>query len=235
MRILILIICVFAGSLSAQNSFRIFDAQMNDVTNGVLFLADTNSAMIQVNLSVENIDSVAHVVTAGRLVISQPAGAENAFSWNLINYLPTIDSSMVPASMPPSASEPFEAYYFPNSSPGLATINYCFWETTYQSNYSCVTVTYENQTPAGMQYPAPSHISFGPNPASNMIGFGWSHSDVAEIRIYSAQGVLVHTIQTETNTAEIDLTLWQEGLYFYQFTNDNEVLFNGTFLHVQSE
>jgi len=223
-----------ASFCMAQNSFRIFDAQLNNVTNGILIVTDTNSSMMQVNLTVENIDSVSHSVTAGRLVLTQPATASNAFTWGLINYPPSADSSMNPVAMQIGNVQSFEGYYFPNGNTGTATINYCFWETTDQNNYSCVTVTYNNLISVGIPHSDVGTLSAAPNPASEGIGFGWSHINVTTINVYSAQGILLHTISPNTEEATIDLTLWPEGLYFYQMISDSGFIENGSFLHVGS-
>lgn len=222
-------------TVSAQNSFRIFDPQMVDVTNGILIISDTNATMMQLDVTVENVDSVVHNVIAGRLVIIQPATASNAFTWGLINYPPSADSSAIAVNMPSTNIQPFQGYYFPNGNNGTATINYCFWETTDQNNYSCVTVTYNNFISVGISPETKAPISIGPNPAGYTISFGWSHITVSAINIYSSQGVLVHVIHPEMEKAEVDLTNWPEGLFFFQMVEDSGAISNGSFLHLQSK
>lgn len=231
----VVILLAFNLAISAQGSFRIYDAQMNDITNGILIVSDTNSSMMQVNLTVENVDSLSHVVTAGRLVLTQPATASNAFTWGLINYPPSADSSVNPVAMPIGNMQSFEGYYFPNGNNGSATINYCFWETTDQSNYSCVTVTFNNVISTGIPETEEGEISIFPNPASEGIGFGWSHITVTAINVYSAQGVLVCTLDPAVNGTEIDLTNWPEGLYFYQLVSDSDYVSGGSFLHMNQK
>ncbi len=225
------------GALSAQGTFRIFDAQMNDVTSGVIYLVDTNSAQMQVSLTVENTDSVPHNVTAGRLVISQPSGASNAFIWGMTQYPPSVDSSGIAEYMNPTATAAFEGYYFPNNNGGIATINYCFWETTDMNNNSCVTVTYDNYFPAGVGAPLESGapiVTYGPNPASTFLGIGWSHGTFDRIELYGCDGSLVSVAKSETGfySYEFDLTEIATGIYFIRCSNSTDPFsINFTFVH----
>ena len=233
MKTLAFFLGIISVTVSAQNSFRIFDPQMVDVTNGMMIISDTNATMMQLDVTVENVDTVAYNVIAGRLVIIQPATASNAFTWGLINYPPSADSSAIAVNMPVGNVQPFEGYYFPNGNNSTATINYCFWETTDQNNNSCVTVTYNNFLSVGISPETKAPVSIGPNPAGYTIGFGWSNITVSVINIYSSQGVLVHVIHPEMEAAEVDLTNWPEGLFFYQMVEDSGATSNGSFLHLQ--
>src|SRR5688572_6149910 len=108
---LLLLISCFA---KAQGTFRIYDAAMNDVTGTNVFVWDTSSSQLDVLFYVQNTDSVAHNVRAGRNVIVQPVGAANAFIWNQLQYAPPADSSL-PEPMSSSGLLPFEALFFPNN------------------------------------------------------------------------------------------------------------------------
>jgi hypothetical protein len=227
----LLAFCLITTSGYAQGTFRIFDDQMNDVTTGVVFVLDTNASQMQLTLTVENIDTVTHNVTAGRLVISQPATASNAFIWGPIQYTPNIDSSVASTFINSGNTETFEGLYFPNNNGGTATINYCFWERTDMNNNSCVTVTYDHYFPAGTTGPINSPaIVVGPNPAADFIGFGWS-DPMQSITIYSSTGTLVASRDLTTDKAEFDLTDWDSGLYFYLVTGVNGFVISGTFVH----
>jgi hypothetical protein len=137
----------------AQGSFRIFDLQNNDVTGGVFSVSNSVQSTFQVQFNVENIDSTAYDVTAGRLVVSAPVTSANAITWGLINYAPSADSSAIPVNLVSQQTGAFVGDYFPNGNVGTATINYCFWNTYDQSNNSCVTVSYI-ATPNGVNDPA---------------------------------------------------------------------------------
>jgi hypothetical protein len=224
---------LLCGTLSAQSSFRIFDSQMNDVTGGVLYLADTNSGMIQLNLTVENIDTVSRNTTAGRLIISQPPGSTDAFIWGMIQYLPNTDSSQAPEIIAPAGTAPFEAYYFSNNNAGTATVNYCFWERTNMNNTSCVTVTFENHTPAGVPTPlAPPQLSYYPNPAPHEIGVGWTGWEYTTVNLYSATGALIETkdVRGQTECAFI-VTGLPSGLYVISCIDDFGRVTNSRFVH----
>lgn len=225
------------GGVYAQGTFRILDTNMTDVTGGVLYIADTNASVITANFSVENTDTIWHEVTAGRLVISQPATASNAFSWGPNNYAPTVDSSAISESMAPSGTAAFQGNYFPNGNGGLATINYCFWQTTDMNNSSCVTVTFDNYFPAGTAGPIETGapiISYWPNPAQLYLGIGWSSGTMNRIDMYSSEGKLMSSVTSVTgfDTYNWDLTGLPEGIYYIHCSDLNGFSINFTFVHV---
>ena len=192
MKKLLIPVLLISSAISAQ-SFRIFDNQMNDVTGGVMFVADTNSNQMQIDLTVENIDTVARSVTAGRLMISQPAGSTDAFIWGPTQYLPNTDSSGIAQTIQPTATDSFLGYYFPNNNGGTATINYCFWERTDMNNNVCVTVTFDNYFPAGITAPiAPPVILYGLSEPRE-IGVGWGGISYTTVNLYSSDGKLIES------------------------------------------
>ncbi len=231
-KIAFLKLMLIAGALSAQSSFRIFDSQMNDVTNGVIYLSDTNSSQMQVSLTVENIDSVSRNTTAGRLIISQPAGSNEAFIWGMTQYVPNTDSSVTPEIIAPAGTVAFEGYYFPNGG-GVGTINYCFWERTDMNNNSCVTVTFENHFPAGYEAPIGTRsISIAPNPAVDEIGVGWSGLIYTTVNLYSSDGKLVESRDVRGQSeCGFNLTGLPGGIYMISCVDDEGRVSNSRFVH----
>ena len=218
--------------VNAQGTFRILDSQNNDVTSGIVYVTDTSAGSLQVSFTVQNTDSVTHNVTAGRVVISQAPGAANAFIWGQMQYVPSMDSSTVDEFIAPAGTQTFIAYYFPNNSGDTATINYCFWERTNMNNISCVTVRYNHAVPAGITSPvvAPA-VTVSPNPARTFIAFGWSEGRMKSLTVFSSTGEIVKTMDLENETAQLEITDWAEGLYFYQIVGTNGELMSGTFIH----
>lgn len=233
MRFLAPVVFLFVlTSARAQGTFRIYDSSMNDVTSSYVFVLDTNSGMMSVTLSVQNTDSVPHDVTAGRVVIAQPASASNAFTWGMYQYTPANDTSVIPIAIAATAMDTFVGYYFTDSLGGVATIDYCFWETTNPGNSSCVTLYYENHIHAGIQSRDIPAVLAGPNPAPEFIGFSWSHLTMTTIEIYSSTGELLairHLDQGES--AEFEITNWAPGLYLYNIYGTEGVSMTGTFVH----
>lgn len=223
------------GMLHAQSAFRIYDSNLNDVTSGVLYIADTNAVSIQVQLTIENTDSIPYEVTAGKLVLSQPATASNVFTWGAVTYTPNVDSSAIPEFMSAGGQASFIGEYMPNNNGGLATINYCVWETGNMNNNACVTVTFDNFFPAGMGTPlAMPRVTCMPNPVSERIGFGWYGYSFERIEIYSSTGVLMASSAIVQDGAEVDLTGWQDGLYFFVLISADGYTDAGSFLHIST-
>lgn len=229
----ILFLCLSVSSF-AQGTFRILDSQLNDVTTGTVFVTDTNSATMQVVFTVENTDSISHDVTAGRFVITQPAGADNAFTWAGICYPPTADTSAIPETITPSGSSIFNGYYFPNGMAGTATINYCFWETTDMNIISCVTVNYENVlVSVSEMHPGAPVITSQPNPAPEKVGVSWTDFAVNHIELYSPDGRILESIIVEPGTSDcvIDLQMLPPGMYCIALFGDNGLVYNARIVH----
>jgi hypothetical protein len=233
MKKLSVLVVLLAGALHAQSSFRIFDDQMNDVTSGVIYIADTNAAQILCNLTVENIDSVSYDVTAGRLVLTAPVTSSNAMIWGMTQYPPNADSSVTSEIIAPAGTQMFQGLYFPNNNGGIATINYCFWNRYDMNNYSCVTVTYDNHFPAGMTTPlAPPAVSFTPNPAPTEIGVGWYGWVYTTVNLYSSNGELVETRDVRGQyECGFDLRNLPSGIYMISCVDDYGRVYNSRFVH----
>lgn len=233
MKIPVLIATLFCASLHGQGTFRIFDSQMNDVTSGVLYIADTNATQILCDLNVENIDSVTHNVTAGRLVITSPATASNAFIWGMNQYPPSADSSVVSEIMQPAGTQTFQGLYFPNNNGGISTINYCFWERTDMNNNSCVTVTFENHFPAGVTASlGPPAVSFVPNPAPAEIGVGWTGWAFITVNLYASDGKLMESRDVRGQyECGFDLCALPSGIYMISCVDDYGRVYNSRFVH----
>jgi hypothetical protein len=233
MKKLLLLPLLFCAVLNAQNSFRIFDSQMNDVTGGTMYLQDTNAVNIQALLTVENIDSVTYQVTAGRLVIQQPAGAANAISWGSIMYVPSADSSALPETMAPAATIPFVGDYFPDTTNGIAIINYCFWDRFSVNNNACVTVTFDNNFASGIAIPVYSTgTSLYPNPAPTVVGVGWNHAFYHTVNLYSSDGALIESRDVRNlSGCEFDLTTLANGIYMISCVGANGEMYSTRFVH----
>lgn len=237
MRTALFVVLFFSATLPAQSSFRIFDEQMIDVTEGVLYLSDTNAAQIVARLTVENVDSIPRTITAGRLVLTQPSTASNAFTWGMYQYAPSNDTSMMAETILPSATDSFSGYYFPNNNGGIATINYCFWETTNMDNYSCVTVTFDNFFPAGISSPYYAiPLALFPNPAADIVGVGWSGPSYENVNLYSTSGTLIESRDVRNKGGcEFDLTNLPSGIYMINCTGTGEHTYSTKVLHLKEQ
>jgi hypothetical protein len=234
MKKLALIASLVCSTLGAQSSFRIFDDQMNDVTSGVMYIADTNAAQILCNLTVENIDSVSRNVTAGRLVLTSPVTASNAMIWGATQYPPNADSSTVSEIMAPGGMQSFQGLYFPNGNGGLATINYCFWDRYDMNNNACVTVTFDNFFSSGGTPIAPSRpaITYGPNPAPYVIGVGWYNYFYESVNLYSSNGTLIDSRDVRGEAScEFEISHLPPGIYMINCVGVNEETYNARFIH----
>lgn len=229
MKILIAAFLLFSANLFAQNSFRIFDMQNNDVTGGIFTVTDTSTQAVQVQFNVENIDSVAYSVTAGRLVLSVPQGSSNAITWNLINYPPQNDSSFSNPIMIPQNVQPFVADYFPNGNLGIATINYCFWDRSDMNNNSCVAVTF-NIIPNGIGSPDESQqVKLFPNPvnAGENLQLNWNQlpGEKLFMHLYNPLGESVlQSFEMKNGTASVSLAGFAPGIYIVELGNEYSAL-----------
>ncbi len=233
MKRIVLLAILSGGALHAQSSFRIYDDQLIDVTSGVIYIADTNATQMLCDLTVENVDSVSRDVVAGRLVLTAPVTSSNAMIWGATQYPPNADSSVVSEIIAPAGMQTFQGLYFPNNNGGIATINYCFWDRLDMNNYSCVTATFDNFFPAGMNPPlAPPQFWYYPNPAPFTIGVGWSGWEYTTVNLYSSDGKLLETRDVRgKNECAFVLTDMPNGIFMISCVDDDGRVSNSRFVH----
>lgn len=227
------VILLVGLTTNAQSTFRIYDTMMNDVTSGNVFLLDTNSSMMSVTLWVQNTDSITHNVQAARIIISQPPAASNAFIWGMYQYAPNVDTSAMPVTIAPAAMDTFVGYYFPDTLNGVATINYCFWETTNPNNSSCVTVYYENHMHVGIRPTDASTFSLVPNPAGEFMDVTWADFNCEVIQVFASDGRLVQSnpVSPAQNNFRIQLQSLPPGIYMVQLIGRGGEVWTQSLVH----
>lgn len=234
MKKLLLLTGLLGGALHAQSTFIVYDTLMNNVTGSTLYVVDTNAMYMETRLLVENTDAVTHDVLAGRVVISQPAGTLNFFSWGFNCYVPTVDTAGIAETIVPAGLSPeFVGTYYADTIGGIATINYCFWEDGNTSNSSCVTLVYDNARLTGVdELFAARSMALQPNPADAMINVGWTFPEVSMINLYAADGSLVESRSNNGSFAcSFDVTTLPPGMYMISCVCADGYAFNSRFVH----
>lgn len=234
MKSILFSLLVLCSTAHAQSTFRIYDEQMNDVTGSVIYYTDSAASAMQAPLTVENTDMISHQVIAARIVISQPATAENAISWGMMMYVPTVDTAAIPETIASGDSAAFAGDYFPNGTYDTARIMYCFWDQNNPSNYSCVTVQFDNRLANGMGTPAESKspVWYGPNPAPVHIGVGWYNQEYSVVNLYSSDGKLIDSRDVRGKSeCAFDLTRLPNGIYMISCVGDDGKMYNSRFVH----
>jgi hypothetical protein len=209
---------LLCGNIPAQWSFRISDSTMNDVTEGTLYVSDTDAQRMHVALTIQNTDSVAHEVKVLRIVDAQPGTVMSCMTWGNVLYLPVHDTSYLPERIVPAGSAQFTGYYFPNNTADTTSVRYCFSDAMNVNDYSCVTVVYTHSvdgggTPAAHGEPVRWQE---PGAITAYMGTGWSHGSYDRIDLYAWDGSLVSSATSETgfNGYEYNLTNMPAGIYY---------------------
>jgi hypothetical protein len=229
MKKLLLAVLLLPVCISAQNSFRIFDAQNNDVTSQIVNIYDTSLTNIHTVFTVENIDVVPFDVTAGRIEIVIPPGTANAFSWALINYAPMTDTSAIADNLIPQETGNLVLDYFPNGNSATATINHCVWNRYDITNSSCMTVNYFPGTIGVSENSTTYNANVYPNPiqSGSSIQLQWDQvpGDFVTVRLIDLYGkVIEYRCSAVNGKFEVPTTDLAAGVYMLELSTENTVM-----------
>jgi hypothetical protein len=218
----------------AQMSFVM--AQSLVVTGDSVFYADVDT-QISHHLDVKNVSNNAINVICQKTIISYPAGMPTwagsyycfagscypASATNPSNPAPLNSGQAITYSNNDSLAH--SGYYSAGGAPGIAIVEYCFYDQNNPSDNTCVTINYDCSVTAVQDLGNLSVITdFYPNPANGIVFFDF-HLDVeAELIIMDILGNEVKSIKLrKKGKQEIDITDLSEGIYFGNLIVNNEI------------
>ncbi len=116
------------------------------------------------------------------------------------------------------------------SGQGSAVVLYTLYTPANQNDSTSLSITYKINTTGIKQNVASYNVSnIAPNPASNNVSLSYdlkNSNQPATIKIYNMLGTLVKTTPLEaySNNTKIDISLLEEGIYFYSVTVGSKVI-----------
>ncbi|MBK6952104.1 MAG: T9SS type A sorting domain-containing protein [Crocinitomicaceae bacterium] len=95
-------------------------------------------------------------------------------------------------------------------------------------NIACVDYTVTQV--AGLEGVGMDHISVYPNPATEIVNFQVGNNEVSHINVFDMNGRLVSSMQVIGNVETLDTENIQNGIYYYQMMNGEEMVATDKFV-----
>ena len=106
---------------------------------------------------------------------------------------------------------------------GSASVNNAFADdANANDNLSCV--TYTVTAVASVEEEEFSEISVYPNPATNILNIKIGNNDVQTINIIDMTGRVINTISVSNEIETLDVSGYENGVYFYQVIKNGEAI-----------
>ena len=217
-------------------SFNLIKAQSLVVTGNTYF---TGSASNQIthHLEVKNIASKSITVICQKTYLSTPptlpmwAGASYCFAGNCYASSSTSPSSPALLNAGQSISyanndmDAFSGYYDPAETPGVTTVEYCFYDEINPVDQTCVVITYDCGSTSSIDENYKLTGKFYPNPTKDVLYFDYYLNKSADLIIMDVLGNQVSSTNfLYPETQKIDVSEFPKGIYFGSLVVDNQVL-----------
>ena len=217
-------------------SFNLINAQSLIVTGNTYF---TGSSLDQIthHLDVKNVANKSITVVCQKTYLSSPsalpmwAGASYCFAGNCYASSSTFTSSSSLLNSGQSISyaindqDAFSGYYDPAETPGISTVEYCFYDEINPTDRTCVVITYDVGSASALNEINKMISDFYPNPAQDVINFEYLSNRKAELRIIDVLGDQVKSlVLSEPGTQKINISDLAQGIYFGNLMINDEII-----------
>ncbi|MDX2362251.1 MAG: T9SS type A sorting domain-containing protein [Crocinitomicaceae bacterium] len=105
-------------------------------------------------------------------------------------------------------------------------------EMSHDNAGTVYSVTWLNEAPsAGLHIVDADEVNVYPNPATNALTIELSNDNVTEVVVYSITGAVVSSVDVSSTKILIELTSFENGVYFYELRNaGGEVMLSDRFI-----
>lgn len=217
-------------------SFNLINAQSLIVTGNTYFTG-SSSNQITHHLDVKNIANKSITVVCQKTYLTSPptlpnwAGASYCFAGNCYASSSTSPSSTALLnsgqliSYANSDMDAFSGYYDPAQTPGVTTVEYCFYDEINPSDRTCVVITYDVGSVSSVGETKKINGYFYPNPTKEVLYFDYYLNKSADLIIMDVLGNKVSSSNLFVEgTQKIDISEFAKGIYFGSLIVDNKVL-----------
>lgn len=211
-------VLIGSEALKAQ-SLEILDAPTQPVQG---YYDDGND--LSVAFYVKNKSSKALTVHAFRKVIDTVQGSQNRFCWSPICWPPSEDTAGDVQSIPGNGGvdSTFKGYYTPNGNPGIAAVQYCFYDTSNTSDSVCTIIRYDATASVSIKEEESSDrigLQTAPNPASDQLNVRFGERPQGTLRVMSILGttVLERRLKGGKQKLHLNVSELKKGLHFLTF------------------
>lgn len=217
-------------------SINLINAQSLVVT-GDTYFTGLPIDQISHHLDVKNIANKAITVVCQKTYLSTPsalpnwAGASYCFAGNCYSSSSTSPSSTALLGAGQSFSyanndlDAFSGYYDPAETPGVTTVEYCFYDEINPSDNSCVIITYDVSSTSSLNEINKMMSDFYPNPAQEMVYVDYYLNKPAELIVMDILGNKVNEMNLSARgTQKLDVSDFAKGIYFGNLIVNNETV-----------
>tara|TARA_B100001758_G_scaffold185010_1_gene161721 strand:- start:581 stop:1273 length:693 start_codon:yes stop_codon:yes gene_type:complete len=182
------------------------------------------------HLTVKNVSGQSLNVICEKNVISQPQGASNHFCWGGTCYgASTIISPDFTTIASGQASTEFAGHFIAMNGPAncTATVEYCFYPDTDNSDASCITVTYDGSgaTSTTINEDIILTSEFYPNPAIEYTNINYGSAKNLDLNIIDILGNNVKNLRLNNEWSQkIYVGDLSQGVYFGNLIHNNKVI-----------
>ena len=189
------------------------------------------------HLDVKNTANKGITVVCQKTYLSSPAtlptwaGASYCFAGNCYSSSSTNPSSTALLGAGQTFSyanndlDAFSGYYDPASTPGITTVEYCFYDEINPSDNTCVVITYDVSSASRVDDINSKIGHFYPNPTKEIVYFDYNINKPVDLIIMDILGNKVSSRNLlGDGIQKLDISEFAKGIYFGNLIIDNEVL-----------
>jgi len=217
-------------------SFNLINAQSLIITGNTYFTGPSSNQITH-HLDVKNNANKSITVVCQKTYLTIPptlpswAGASYCFAGNCYASSSTSPSSTAllnsgqTISYANSDMDAFSGYYDPAGTPGVTTVEYCFYDEINPSDRSCVVITYDVGSASSIDETNKLSGRFYPNPTKDILYFDYYSNKSADLIILDILGNKVSSRKLlYEGTKKLNISEFEKGIYFGKLMIDNKVL-----------
>lgn len=242
-KILLLAGIAFAGLSNAQSSFAVTELASGNASQWhYSFTTDTNdinSPTFLLEFKIHNTSASSKIIKIRKSVLAMATNTVTAmnhdmyFCYNQTCFGPSQNYWFATVAAGASLPNGTNSYGLrtemdQNKVIGTSVVRYTVYDSTNTGDSTNITITYNVTAPNAIKsvVNTVANIHAYPNPAANVINFNYEVTGSALIKIYSSVGSLVKTIpiQQGTKSVQADVSMLEEGFYFYSVIADGKAV-----------
>ena len=117
----------------------------------------------------------------------------------------------------------FSGYYEPAQTPGITTVEYCFYDEIDPTDNTCLIITYDVGSTSSLNEINKMISDFYPNPSIEMVYVDYFSDKPAELIVMDVLGNKVNELKLSSRGVQkIDVSDFEEGIYFANLIVNSE-------------
>jgi len=219
-----------AFGIVKSQSLQLFNGEVDVTSDTVNITVDPNTDPSALHLGVKNTSANAIDVKVKKIEETIVAGTNISLCWGINCYSPTQFVTPTAANIASGATdESFHGDYFHSGNSGTTIVMYVFFDDANPADSSYVVVEYKLDAVSVVSLEMGQFSKPYPNPANEIVTFSYSANLGTKLYIYNMLGKTVGYFELAEISGKLSIPTFNlsQGLYFYEFRNENNLLENG--------